>query len=178
MNRLALSTSLVLALAAPAFANDQLARSVGVAPGTYSLSELVELRAAINDNDHARIRALKADDRSGSAVRMSSSQMASDGHRQLAASIGVDPAEYSLSEVVVLREAIAADDFSRVSALTRGNSAGQTGGAIGVSDGQRQLAAALGVSPSDFSLGELIELREAVDKNDRTRINALLSNAS
>lgn len=55
MKTLAITASLVAALSAPAFANDTLAASVGVAPGQYSTAELIQLRDAMEDNDQAQV---------------------------------------------------------------------------------------------------------------------------
>lgn len=52
MKTLALTASLIAALSAPAFANsDALAASVGVAPGQYTVAELIQLRDALENNN-------------------------------------------------------------------------------------------------------------------------------
>jgi hypothetical protein len=51
MKTLAITASLVAALSAPAFANDNLAASVGVEPGLYTVAELIQLRDALEGND-------------------------------------------------------------------------------------------------------------------------------
>ncbi|MCB2094659.1 MAG: hypothetical protein H6901_07790 [Rhodobacteraceae bacterium] len=50
-------TALALAVSAPAFAmtNNQLARSVGVQPGVYTLAQLGELSSATEANDYRRL---------------------------------------------------------------------------------------------------------------------------
>lgn len=56
MKTIALTTALVTALAAPAaFASDNLAASLGVEPGAYTTAELIQLRQAMSDNDHAEV---------------------------------------------------------------------------------------------------------------------------
>ncbi len=58
MKRIALTAALITAIAAPAFASDNLARSLGVGPGTYSTAELIQLQRAIEDNDQVYVRFL------------------------------------------------------------------------------------------------------------------------
>ncbi|WP_375550440.1 hypothetical protein [Rhodophyticola porphyridii] len=55
MTRIALTTALALSLAAPAFANDQLAASLGVDAGDYSVAELIQLRSALENDDHSHV---------------------------------------------------------------------------------------------------------------------------
>lgn len=55
MKTLVLTTAIALGFAAPSFANDQLAAQLGVDAGAYSLSELVLLKDAIENNDEDRI---------------------------------------------------------------------------------------------------------------------------
>ena len=52
MKRIALTAALTFALAAPAFANDQLAASLGVDAGDYTVAQLIQLRTAEENNDH------------------------------------------------------------------------------------------------------------------------------
>lgn len=44
------------ALTTPAFANDMLARSLGVEPGVYSLNELTNLKTALENDDRKTAR--------------------------------------------------------------------------------------------------------------------------
>ncbi|MEM8632003.1 MAG: hypothetical protein AAGF74_12255 [Pseudomonadota bacterium] len=55
MKRIALTAAAALLVAAPAFAQSQLERSLGVEPGVYSLAELVELKdkSTFEGNDGA-----------------------------------------------------------------------------------------------------------------------------
>ncbi|MBO6605196.1 MAG: hypothetical protein JJ949_18420 [Roseicyclus sp.] len=55
MTRIALTTALALSLAAPAFANDQLAASLGVDAGDYTVAELIQLRSALENDDHSHV---------------------------------------------------------------------------------------------------------------------------
>jgi methionine synthase I (cobalamin-dependent) len=51
MKRIALTTALALSLAAPAFASEQLAASLGVDAGDYTVAELIQLRTALENDD-------------------------------------------------------------------------------------------------------------------------------
>ncbi|WP_071674298.1 hypothetical protein [Nioella nitratireducens] len=55
MKSIVLATAVVASLAAPAFASEQLAQSVGVQPGQYTTAELIRLEDAIQRNDHQTI---------------------------------------------------------------------------------------------------------------------------
>jgi len=50
MKRIVLTTAIALGLAAPAFADSQLERSVGADTGVYTLSQLVELKFAADEH--------------------------------------------------------------------------------------------------------------------------------
>jgi hypothetical protein len=99
---------LTTALAAPALADDELARSPGVEPGLHSTADLILMREARRDNDdlcfdtiaaHAPpadefAPALGARGRIGGACRA-----------KLARSLGVDPSQYSTAELGLMRVA-------------------------------------------------------------------------
>ncbi|QBY01069.1 hypothetical protein E2K80_10295 [Rhodophyticola sp. CCM32] len=59
MKRFALTTALALAVAAPAFANDQLAASLGVDAGDYTVAELIQLRDAQENGDYSVARYIR-----------------------------------------------------------------------------------------------------------------------
>ena len=50
----AIVAAAALTVAAPAFANDQLARSLGVEPGALTTSQLIQLQSALSSDDHIR----------------------------------------------------------------------------------------------------------------------------
>ncbi len=56
MKKFALTALVALAVSAPAFAQTQLERSVGAAPGQYSLSQLIRLKTAQTESgNEARV---------------------------------------------------------------------------------------------------------------------------
>ena len=159
MNRILLTTALALTLAGPALASDQLARSLGVEPGVYSTSELIALRSALENDEQAAARAILSRDVTKGAV---------DSPAQLAASVGVDDS-YSLADVAALRSAESDDEQAAVNFIRE--SGGVTKGVTtstksGVSAGQAQLAASLGVNPTEYSLSELVKLKSVQSSNN------------
>ena len=74
----------------------QLSRIAGVEPGLYSTSELVRLIDAQRDNDSELVRFITSGADRQSADAASS---VSPGEAQLAAILGVNPADYTLAEL-------------------------------------------------------------------------------
>ncbi|WP_227284160.1 hypothetical protein [Boseongicola sp. H5] len=118
MTRIALTTALALSLAAPAFANDQLAASLGVDAGDYSVAELIQLRSALENDDHSHVAFLL----NGGSETISTQSFAAPAfaNAQLAASLGVDAGDYTLAELIQLRSALENDDHSHVAFLLNG----------------------------------------------------------
>ena len=82
MKTIILSAALALTAAAPSFANDQLARSLGVEPGVYTLSQLIEIKDAAEQTGNEGAVFF------GDGVAFASGSNA--GAVQLAAALGVD----------------------------------------------------------------------------------------
>ena len=100
MKRIVLTSAIVLGLAAPAFANSQLEKTLGVDAGVYSLSQLVALKDAAEKTDNeGRLFFGTASGMSskGSAVGVDLSA--------LEQSVGATPGAYSLSELVQIKDA-------------------------------------------------------------------------
>jgi hypothetical protein len=95
-----------------------------------------------------------------------SAQSVAPGHAQMAASLGLDAAQYSLAELAVITEARRANDDGKESFYLAGANRDSRGGVGDVSLGKRQLAASLGVNAADFSLVELVQLEQARSDND------------
>ncbi len=55
MKTIVLTTALVAALSAPAFASDQLAQSLGVQPGQYTTAELIRLEQAQQQGNEQQV---------------------------------------------------------------------------------------------------------------------------
>lgn len=54
MSKKAAIIAISIGFAVPVAANEQIARKAGVEPGTYTLSEMVQLMSTNNDSDHKR----------------------------------------------------------------------------------------------------------------------------
>lgn len=75
----------------------QFALILGVEPGAYSLDDLTRLDRARHDNDAETERAILS-----GALDRPESAIVTPGKAQLAASLGVDPAAYTLAELSAL----------------------------------------------------------------------------
>ncbi len=137
MNRIVLTTALVLSLAAPAFASDQLAQQLNVEPGTYTTAELVALRSAIETDNHAAANAIRSNPG------------------------GFDNVDDATVQANALRSAEQDDEHATANFLrkTGGSDTFTVSTKSGVSAGQAQLAASLGVDAADYSLAELVKLK-------------------
>ncbi|MBL9060670.1 MAG: hypothetical protein JNK88_11685 [Mangrovicoccus sp.] len=156
MKHLVLTTAVALGLAAPAFAADQIAGHLNVAPGQYSQTELARLKAAQNAGDAEQVAALKVlFDGTGVSTQ---SVGVEPGHAQLAANLGLDPNAYTTAELARIKAARNDGDGAQVAAL-ESLYAGETVStqSAGVNGGQRQLAARAGVDPETTSLQETVD---------------------
>ncbi|WP_208351350.1 hypothetical protein [Pseudaestuariivita rosea] len=148
-------TVLALVIAAPAFANNNLARSVGVEPGVYTLNELAAIKAARESDDVIGFG------NRVSEVVSTQSIGTSAGQAQLAASLGVDASDYTLGELAALKSAHETDGENfRVNVGPNEVISTQSG----ISAGHRQLAASLGLDANDYSLSELAAIK--ADRED------------
>ena len=83
----------------------QLAKIAGVAPGTYSASELAMIIEAQKDHNTSKAAFVL----SGANRRVAAdASVVTPGEAQIAASLGLDPAQYTLAELT--RLAVAAND--------------------------------------------------------------------
>lgn len=85
--------------AAQSDASGQLANLAGVAPGTYSASELALIIEARKDNDAARAAYILSNTNRSTAAEAAA---VTPGEAQIAAALGLDPAQYTLSELTRL----------------------------------------------------------------------------
>ena len=115
MTRFAITAAALMALSVPAFAGDPLAASVGVEPGVYTVSELAALKNAQDSDDNTRIAHI----RNGGSPVDSYASFASTksvdsnaGKAQLAASLGVDAADYSTAELAALKATLDDDGIN------------------------------------------------------------------
>ena len=97
MKHIVMGCALALSLGSAAMASDQLARQLGVQPGVYTLAELVEIKAAQEQNDSLRLK--WAMQRTDVVVSTQSIGGGARMNQQLAWNIGVDPADFTTAEL-------------------------------------------------------------------------------
>jgi hypothetical protein len=78
----------------------QLSAAAGVAPGQFTAAELQRLIQAKADGDTTEARFILSGDNRKEA---NPAEVVTPGEAQLAAAIGVDPAQYTLSELIALQ---------------------------------------------------------------------------
>jgi hypothetical protein len=139
-----------LLTALPVAANEQLSRSLGVAPGTLSTAELIQLRQAREDDDNARVRVI-LDGRTATFA----AQTASPGAVQLARSLGLQPGEYTVAEMQQIGQALQDGDGQRVRFVLNRDGDRPLSNR---SPGHLTLARALGVDPGDYSTAQLADM--------------------
>ncbi len=173
MNRTILTAAaaaIAATLAAPAFASDNLAASLGVEPGVYTTSQLVQLKAAQADDDHSRIRQIKAEAAAGGFNGTAD-------FSQVAGSI--DAEGLGASEIVALKAAIDEDDADRIFGLRNGTDVASDttfstrGGPV-----SGQLSASVGVAPGTLSTSELVQLKAAQAEDDHDTIHRILASVN
>ncbi|QBY01859.1 hypothetical protein E2K80_14930 [Rhodophyticola sp. CCM32] len=97
---LPLGAVLAVTLALPAVADDaQLAASVGVEPGVYTTSELIQLSNALADDDAITVNHILRDGRETVSTQNS---VTNQGDQQLAAFLGVNAADYTTAELTAM----------------------------------------------------------------------------
>lgn len=160
-----LSAIVALTLAAPAFANpgtDQLALSLGVKPGTLTLSELVQLDSAMRDDDQAAVDFILSRANGASTRSQPFDGSVSAGEAQIAAIAGVAPGSLSTADMIALIDARRDNDKEAVAFILSGsdNNGASTNRGV-VTPGKAQLAAALGLDPAAYTTAELAALDAA-----------------
>ena len=90
MNRIALTSALILGLAAPAFAASDL-----------TSHQIATLEAVSTSEDDFATAAFKREQFASDGI-VSTQSGISAGHAQLAANYGLDPVEYSVAELVII----------------------------------------------------------------------------
>lgn len=154
MSRFALTSALLLALTAPAFADGkaQLAGPLGVNPADYTLAQLIQLGNAVRDNDAAEIAFVK-DQASGRIV--SSQGTVSPGQAMQAAILGVNPADFTPAQLIRLETAVRENDTQEI-AFVKAQAEGKIVSTQGtISPGLAMQAAILGVDPAKYTASQL-----------------------
>jgi hypothetical protein len=162
MKTLALTTAFALAtvVAAPAFANDQLARSLGLEPGVYTSAELATIKGAMENSSagDAHFIASLINRDAGGVVSTQSVGTSS----QLARSVGIG-GDYTLSEVATIKGALenssAGDAHFIDSLINRDNGGVVSTQSVG---GSSQLARSLGLDGT-YTAAQLATIKGALE---------------
>ena len=149
---LALGTSALAAHAASPAA-EQLAAKLGLSADAYSVTELNIIDRALQDGDTNTANLYL---KGGNRVALPDS--VTPGRAQIAAKLGLDPSEYTLSELSIIESARKAKNTELAAFYTSGRNRDVRGGIGEASQGKAQLAASLRVNPADYSLAELTNL--------------------
>lgn len=149
---LALATSALAAHAASPGA-EQLAAKLGLNADTYSLTELNIIDSALQEGD-----ANTANFYINGGNRVALTSSVTPGKAQIAALLGLDPAQYSLAELAVIDSAVKANDPELANFYIAGGNREIRGGVGEAGPGKVQLAASLHLNPADYTLNELSKL--------------------
>lgn len=177
MKKLIATTALVATIAAPAFAGsgkDQLAALAGVDGANYTIAELVRLDAAQSANDYGTVTLINAN---ANGDTLSTQSSVSGGEAQLAALAGVESGVYSIAQLNRLNQAIADNDYGTIRLIESQANGDTFSTQSGVSAGDAQLAALVGVTPGSLTTAQLIRLDNALSDGDDTTANYILSQA-
>ena len=158
MTRIALTSALAIAIAAPAFADTQLERQLGVEPGIYTTAELAAIKGSY-DTDTGYNFPPRGDVVSTQSVGISA------GHAQLAAQLGVDANDYSFAELAAIKGSFDSDtgyNFPAKGGVVSTQS-------VGITAGHAQLAAQLGLDANNYSVAELAAIKGAVSSDAEGR---------
>lgn len=164
MKRIILTSAIALAIAAPAFANDQLARNLGLEPGVYTTAELATIkgvREAATNTDSLTAASLEG--LFGNGV-VSTQSVAGSANAQLAANLGLS-GDYTTAELAVIKgiregatnaDAVTADAYVNAGGVVSTQS-------VENSAAKSQLARFFGVDAADYSTSELARMKGAFE---------------
>lgn len=132
----------------------QLAYQLGVEPGRYSLTELVQLEQAKRDQDVQAIAQILGQS-GASASSKSAVGVSGEGKAQIEAQLGVEPGRFTLAELSQIREARREGD-RRAEAFILSGANRVTSDAGSLNAGKVQIANQLGLDPTQYALSELV----------------------
>lgn len=155
MKTFAFTTALVLAAAAPAFANDQLARSLGLEPGVFTTSELATIAGYVEERDSTNDKIIaNLVSRTGGGVVSTQS---------------VDDGQFTALELAQIAGLVEERDHTNrhhIAALMARAGAGSV--STQSVPGSSQLAASLGLDAGQFTAVELAQIAGLVEERDHT----------
>jgi hypothetical protein len=126
----------------------QLSSMAGVPAGQYTTAELQQIIVAKQDHDTATVKFITSGQNRSTTAPV-------DASGQLAAYAGVQSGQYTAAELAQIIAARNDHDRDRVSYIVSGTNRASNGTAGSVSTGDAQIAANLGVDPTQFTPAEL-----------------------
>jgi hypothetical protein len=163
MRTIVITAALALAVAVPASASDQLARSLGLEPGEFTTAELATIKGLTDAGDSTDRKEASVYQSLLANGLVSTQSVAGAGDAQLAANLGLDADRYSTAELATIKglvEQRSTDDSFAISDLVRQGSEGVVSTqSVGSSAAKEQLAAFLGVDPEGNNLAELAAMK-------------------
>lgn len=138
----------------------QLAAQAQVNAADYTTAEILAILDARSDGDAARAEfvlshANRAETRPAQAVTA--------GEKQIAASLGVDAADYTHAELSAMSSARLTDEEAIEAHVASHANRAEANPAEVVTPGEQQIASSLGVDPADYTLAELTKMLRASD---------------
>jgi hypothetical protein len=161
MKRIMITSVLALAIAAPAFASDQLARNLGVEPGVYTTAELATIKGVRENATSTDVATAATLEDLFSQGVVSTQSVGSIGNAQLAANLGLD-GDYTTAELATIkgiREGAAGTDVATADTLEGLLSGGVVSTQSTAGSAANQLATFLGVNAADYSLADLAVMK-------------------
>ncbi|KKM00107.1 hypothetical protein LCGC14_1807740 [marine sediment metagenome] len=137
----------------------QLARSLGVDAGQFSLNQLVKLK---NLSTEDRSEAMNRIDFVRDNARQVSRDSVNVDTTQFSRSLGVEPGTLSTTQLQRLQTALVENDTVRADYIRNGTASNAPSTA-----GKAQLAASLGVSADAYTLPELVALQSRLVNDER-----------
>ncbi|PZX11777.1 hypothetical protein LX81_03854 [Palleronia aestuarii] len=187
MKRLIAATLVTLTFGTGAHAShgsEQLASSLGVEPGAYSLPQLVRLQSLRSqDGEQFQIREILDHPEGAGGDLVTHHRTAPDpnlaGWQNLALSAGVEPGRLSPQDLVALKSALEQNDRTRVDFILASKSSDDRSNRSQVSSGAAQLARSVGVEPGLYSIAQLVRLKAYIEDDEPKsglRIRQILKN--
>lgn len=138
----------------------QLAARAQVDAGDYTTAEIVAILTARDEGDTTgeAFTLSHANRAEASAAGVSTA-----GEKQIAGSLGVDPADYTLAELAAMNAARTEGDTAGEDFVLSHVNRAEANPAEVVTAGKMQLAASLGVDPTDYTVAELTAMLPVSD---------------
>jgi hypothetical protein len=138
----------------------QLAVLAQVDAGDYTTAEILAILSARSEGDTAGEEFVLSH---ANRAEANGPEVVTPGEKQIAASLGVDPADYTLAELTMMSAARSEGDDAGQDFVMSHASRAEANPAEVVTAGEVQLAASLGVDPADYTLAELTAMLPGSD---------------